>query len=85
MFESAPGGDFETYIGAQSGTIYRLDLGLVHYLHRSKTELLAEAIEKEGKIICIPKEIKCKICKTIFAPIRIGIDGEEFIDAYELE
>ena len=85
MFESGPGGDFETYVGIRSGTIYRLDLGMIHYLHRSKTDLLSEAMGKEGKMICIPKEIRCKICGTIFAPTRIGIDGEEFIDAYELE
>ena len=84
MFESGLGGDFETYIGADSGTIYRLDLGQIHYQGASRSDLLAEAIEREGNLICIPKEIRCKICGTIFSATTIPIDGEELVEAYEI-
>jgi hypothetical protein len=84
MFESGPGGELETYIGNESGTIYRLDLGKINYLKQSRSDLLAEALEKEGQLTCMPNEIQCKICGTIFNAKYISVDGEEIIDAYEL-
>ena len=84
MFESGLGGDFETYIGSKSGTIYRLDLGQIHYHGATRSDLLADAIEKEGNLICIPKEIKCKICGMVFTASTIPIDGEEMVEAYEI-
>lgn len=84
MFESGLGGDFETYVGATSGNIYRLDLGQIHYQGKSRSELLAEATLKEGKLTCVPKELRCKICGTEFSAEMIPIDREEFIEAYEI-
>jgi len=84
MFESGMGGDFETYIGAASGTIYRLDLGKIHYQGKDRSVLLAQAINTEGHLICTSGEIRCKICGTKFTPTSIGVDGEEIVDAWEL-
>ncbi len=84
MFESGLGGDFETYVGADSGTIYRLDLGQVHYGGKSRSELLTEAREKEGKLICVPKELRCKICRTEFSAAAMPIVGEDIVEAYEI-
>ena len=84
MFESGMGGDFETYIGAKSGTIYRLDLGKIHYQGMHRTDLLAPAITNERRLICSPGEMRCKICGNIFTPTTIAVDGEETVDAWEL-
>lgn len=84
MFESGPGGDFSTYVGARTGAIYRLDLMKVHYLGKSHDDLLAPALLVEGKVFRVPEEIRCKICGTVFSATTIPIDGEEIIDAYEL-
>lgn len=48
MFESGPGGDFSTYVGKRTGSLYRLDLGKVHYLNIPLEELLAPALRQEG-------------------------------------
>ena len=84
MFESGAGGDFSTFVGAASGTIYRLDLGKVHYQSIPESSLLAEAEKKEGKLIRVPEEIRCKICGTAFSARSIPSDGEELTEAYEL-
>jgi len=84
MFESGPGGEFETYIGSQTGTIYRLDLSQIHYHGASRPDLLAEAMKREGNLICVPEEITCKICGTVFSATTIPVDGEEFVEAYEI-
>ena len=84
MFESGLGGDFETYVGAESGSVYRLDLGQVYYHGKTRDELLVEAREKEGILTYVPKELRCKICGTEFSPTSIPIDGEETVEAYEL-
>lgn len=84
MFESGLGGDFETYLGAQSGTIYRLDLTKIHYGKRTRSDLLADATKTEGRLIHVPEEIRCKICGTVFTATSLPIDGEETIDAYEI-
>ncbi len=84
MFESGAGGDFETFVGAATGTIYRLDLGKVHYQKIPEAVLLAEAERNEGSLRRVPEAMRCKICGTTFSPQSIGIDGEEVIEAYEL-
>lgn len=84
MFESGPGGDFSTFIGAVTGNVYRLDLGKVRYQHIPEASLLAEAERKEGRLIRVPEEIKCKICGAVFTARFIPSDGEEIIQAYEL-
>jgi hypothetical protein len=84
MFASGLGGDFETYVGATSGTIYRLDLGKVHYQRMSREDLLADALEKETQLIPIPQNLRCKICGTVFSVTNVPIDGEETVDAYEI-
>jgi len=79
------GGDFSTYVGVATGAIYRLDLGKIHYLRLSKASLLSPAEKIEGTLRCIPAEIVCKICGTVFSAAGpIPICGEEYIDAYEL-
>ncbi len=84
MFESGVGGDFSTFVGAVTGTIYRLDLGKVHYQKIPEATLLAEAEKKEGKLSRMPEEITCKICGTVFSARSIPVDGEEIVEAYEL-
>ena len=71
-------------MGATSGTLYRLDLGKVHYHKMSREYLLADALKKELRLISIPKELSCKICGTVFSATNIPIDGEEIVDAYEV-
>lgn len=84
MFESGPGGDFETYVGATSGALYRLDLRKVHYQKVSREDLLADALGKEKQLIPIPQELRCKICGIVFNATNVRIDGEETVDAYEI-
>ena len=86
MFESGLGGDFETFVGAQSGRIYRLDLGKVHYQGQSRSDLMADAIKKEGRLFAVPRDIQCKICGTALGspPVSVAIVGEETVDAWEL-
>lgn len=84
MFESGPGGDFSTFVGSATGSLYRLDLGKVYYQKIPELSLLAEAEKKEGKLTRVPEEIRCKICGTVFSACSISIDGEEMIEAYEL-
>jgi rubredoxin len=84
MFESGAGGDFATYIGARTGAPYRLDLGKVHYQGASLTKLLAPALEREGSLMKLPDEVRCKLCGNVFSAVSIPIDGEEVADTYEL-
>lgn len=84
MFESGLGGDFETYVGATSGRLYRLDLGKVHYQKMSRENILADARKREERLVPIPQELRCKICGTVFTAKNVPIDGEETVDAYEL-
>jgi hypothetical protein len=84
MFESGVGGDFATYVGAASGSIYRLDLAKLHYQGISAASLLAVAEKKEGRLSRVPEEITCKICGTIFSARSIPVEGEEIVEAYEL-
>jgi len=84
MFESGPGGDYSTFVGAATGAIYRLDLGKVHYQKIPEASLLSEAQKKEGGLRRLPEELACKICGAVFSASSIPIDGEEVIEAYEL-
>lgn len=87
MFESGAGGDFSTYVGQKTNSIYRLDLGKIHYLGKTLDQLLLPAIEHEGGITnlsAIPEQIKCKVCCTIFSAESCMADDEKFIDAFEL-
>jgi len=86
MFEpGGPGGDFSTYFGKRTGTFYRLDLGKVNYQKIPLTELLSPASEREGLLVKVPDEIKCKLCGNVLNPVSsIPIDGEEVVDAFEL-
>ena len=84
MFESGPGGDFSTYIGGRTGTIYRVDLGKVYYLGASLAELLSPAVQREGRLTQVPDEIRCKLCAHVFSAASSAVDGEEVVDAYEL-
>lgn len=87
MFESGTGGDFATYTGLVTYTIYRLDLAKIHYLGLAIDKLLAPAIENEcgvENLLCIPEQIKCKICGTVFKAEHCAIDSEEIIDAVVL-
>ena len=84
MFESGPGGDFSTYVGEATGAIYWLDLAKVHHQGASVESFLSSAEKREGSLRHVPKELRCKICGTVFSALSIPIDGEEFIDANEL-
>lgn len=84
MFESGAGGDYSTFIGAATGTIYRLDQGKVHYQKIPESSLLSDAQKKEGSLQRLPEEIRCNACGSIFSARSIPIDGEEIIEAYEL-
>ena len=76
-------GDVSTFLAA-TGVIYRLDRGKGRYLKISDSSLLAEAEEKAGEPLCVPKEIGCNICGIVFSARTISIDGEEIIQAYGL-
>ena len=87
MFESGLGGEFSTYIGQRTNSVYRLNLGQIHYMGKSLDQLLLPAIEREGDIknlTAIPDQIKCKVCGTVFSAEHCMVDGEEIIDAVEL-
>jgi len=84
MFESGPGGDFATYLGVATGSIYRLDYAKVQYEGIPADRLLASIEQKEGKAMRVPEEIRCKICGHVFAARSVMIDSEEVIDAFEL-
>jgi len=87
MFESGMGGDFETYIGDSTKTIYRIDMHKVHYLNLSVEELLKQAIKAEGgthQIRNIPNQVACNNCKHIFYAAPISVSGETKVDAVEL-
>ena len=82
MFESGPGGDFATYEGALSGTMYRLN---VYKTGQSPlAALLAPAISRDGSVRHIPEQIKCKVCGAIFAAKTIGVDHDEMTDSFDL-
>ena len=85
MFESGHGECFETYVGKTSGSIYRLHLDQIQYDGRSRADLLAEAMELESRLAYVPKELGCEICGTTFCASCIPVDGQEMIEAFEIE
>lgn len=87
MFESGPGGDFETFIGDKSGNIYRMDMHKVHYLNIESEELLEPAIALEGgndNLRNIPDAVKCKVCGSVSKAVPITFSGYIEVDAIEL-
>lgn len=87
MFESGPGGDFETYYGITTGTTYRIDMIKVHYLNQTVEELLKPAIEKEGgsKLIRhVPSQTECTFCQHLFNAVPITFQGETTVNAVQL-
>jgi hypothetical protein len=87
MFESGFGGDFSTYLGEATGSIYRVNMDLVHYGDKDLDEVLSWGIEHEGgkhNLRAVPGEIKCKICSNIYNAESVGLDKEGFAEVYEL-
>ena len=87
MFESGAGGEFDTYIGDTTNTIYRLDLSKVRYSEISVDTLLAPVISLENgqnNLRAIPKNVICKACKSIFEATDIEFDKEVIVDAVQL-
>lgn len=84
MFESGVGGDFETYIGSKTGSIYRLNLTKLSYQKESHENLLKEALQLEESLRCIPLEIQCMICGNVFSAASVVVDSELMVEAYEL-
>ena len=87
MFESGPGGDFSTYIGKKTNSVYRVNLGQIHYSGKPLEQLLLPAVEHEGgtkNLTAIPDQIQCSICGTFFSAESSMFDGEEVIDAFDL-
>ena len=87
LFESGPGGDFATYLGEKTGSLYCVSLGQIHYAGKSIESLLAPAIEREGSrdaLRQLPENVKCKICDNVFSARSMPIDREEIADAYVL-
>lgn len=84
LFESGPGGDFATFVGAASGAVYRLDLGKLHRMRIPMASLLAEAERTQGRLVRADEGVRCKICRAEFSPRSIMVDGEEIVDAFEL-
>ena len=84
IFESGPGGDFDTYLGERTGSIYRVDLGKVHYQGAGLSGLLAPALEREECLIKVPEELPCSLCHCVLGRVSVLVDGEETIEGYQL-
>ena len=87
LFESGLGGDFETYVGQRTGSLYRLDLGQIHHQGRERAVLLAEAQTREGgatNLVRTPDEISCKVCGSVVGAASFRIEREDVVDVYEL-
>jgi len=85
FFESGAGGDFSTYVGQNTGDLYRVDLLQVRYLGKSLQDLLAPVRAREGGAIHVRnslEQLECKACGTTFSAIRIATDGEELVTAF---
>jgi hypothetical protein len=85
LFESGPGGDFETYLGVNTGSLYRVDLGQVHYGGKSLLELLTSAFQREGgaeNLLSVPSQLQCKICGKAISAANVAVDGEEIVTAF---
>jgi hypothetical protein len=87
IFESGPGGDFATYLGEKTGSLYCVSLGKINYAGKSIESLLAPAIEREGSrdaLRQLPEDVKCKICGNVFSAQSMPIDREDVASAYVL-
>jgi hypothetical protein len=84
MFESGLGGDFKTYIGKTTGTIYRLDMNKIHYLNIELSDLLSTAYKVEGELRSIPEQVECKVCHSIFKADVISTSGYIEVNAVQL-
>jgi len=84
MFESGAGGEFSTYIGDTTNTIYRLNLTNARYSDVSTDTLLAPVISLENgqdNLREIPNKVICKACSSIFEATNIEFDQEVTVDA----
>ena len=87
MFESGARGDFRTYIGDKTGTLYRVDMYKAHYKNLTLEMMLLPAVNNESGVANlrnIPDQVKCKVCGSIFAATTITIDGEIEVNAIQL-
>lgn len=87
IFESGTGGDFATYFGDRTGSLYRLALGEIQYAGESIETLLAPAILREGgadALRLLPEQVKCKACGDTFAARSMLINREETLHVYQL-
>jgi hypothetical protein len=84
MFESGAGGEFQTYIGETSSTIYRIDMTKIYYLNFKLADLLAPAIEIENELRSIPEQVKCKICNSVFKASAIEYSENVTVNAVQL-
>jgi hypothetical protein len=87
VFESGPGGDFETYVGARTGALYRLDVAQISYLRRERSDLLAAAQVREGgaaNLLRAPDDIRCRICRATLGATGYVGESEEVVEAYEI-
>jgi hypothetical protein len=85
LFESGAGGDYATYVGQSTGSLYRVDLAQVNYLGKALPELLSPVHEREGgphRLRSIPEQVQCKMCGNSFSVGSIAVDGEELVTAF---
>jgi hypothetical protein len=82
IFESGSGGDFSTYEGIRTGALFRLKLD--DGGNSNLADRLAPAIEREAGLRSIPEQVKCKVCKTVFAATKIAMEREGVVEAFEL-
>ena len=87
VFESGAGGNFATFLGEKTGSLYRVSLGEVQYAGKSMETLLAPAIEREGNSTSLrqlPENVLCKVCGNVFSAQSMPIDSETLAAGYEL-
>ena len=84
MFESGSGGDFKTFIGESTKSIYRLNMEKIQYLKLLESDILKDAKNKEGELRITSQEIQCLICNSKFSASSILVSGEEVIEAYDI-
>jgi hypothetical protein len=87
MFESGAGGEFGTYVGDKTGTLYRLDMSSVNYLGKSVEGLLAPAVAAEegtGNLRSIPEQVECKSCGSIFSADTLTFGDDVAVVAHLL-
>lgn len=85
FFESGAGGDFSTYVGQNTGDLYRVDLLQVHYLGKTLLDLLSPVYAREGgpnHVRNVLEKIQCRICGNRFSAESVTADGEELVTAF---